>query len=325
MEFAKVSSYANQLSNILHENNDSLNNKNASEIIFCSRCNIPGITHGFDIFECEKCGDIIEKTINTSAEWRHYGSDGKPDPARCSLPVNNLLPQSSLSSIMLMKGQSNYAMRRTQKIHSWGAMTYKERCLHHIFQDISLRSLNGCILNNITKTAHGYYKKISELHVSRGEIRKGLIAASVYMACKKIGVPRTTQEIAEMFQVSERCVTRGNKKFTELWNLSGEEPILYSDNCQSTDYIVRFCSKLDRGNNEFYELTKKISQFCNKKQLLSQNTPVSVSAACIYVASVILELPITRTNVSSITKTSEVTISKCYKELLPHIDTFKKI
>ena len=53
MEFAKISSYANQLSSILDENSESLNNKETSEIVFCSRCNIPGITHGFDIFECE--------------------------------------------------------------------------------------------------------------------------------------------------------------------------------------------------------------------------------------------------------------------------------
>ena len=75
----------------------------------------------------------------------------------------------------------------------------------------------------------------------------------------------------------------------------------------------------------FTNLQKKISDICNKKQFLSQNTPVSISAACIYVASTILKLPITRANVSSITKTSEVTISKCYKELQPHMELFKAL
>lgn len=325
MDYEKICSYVDNLQEIDNKKNMNENDSYLKTLISCKRCNLPGITHGFDIYECQKCGDMLETAIDQHAEWRHYGGDGKPDPARCSMPVNNLLPQSSMSSIMLTKGTANYSMRRTQKIHSWGAMTYKERCLHHIFQDISLRSLNGCILANITKTAHGYYKKISELHVSRGEIRKGLIAASVYMACKKVGVPRTTQEIAEIFHVTERCVTRGNKKFTELWNLAGEKPILYNDNCQSSDYIIRFCSKLDCGNQEFYELTKKISDICNKRQFLSQNTPVSISAACIYVSSTILRLPITRANVSSVTKTSEVTISKCYKELQPHMELFKAI
>jgi len=286
-----------------------------TDIILCSKCNIPGITHGFDIYECERCGEILETAIDIQAEWRNFGADGKADPARCSLPVNNLLPKSSMSSTILSAGSSNYGMRRTQKIHSWGCMTYKERCLHNIFQDISLRSLNGCILNNISKTAHEFYKIVSELHVSRGEIRKGLIAASLYMACKKLRVPRTTQEIADIFQVTERCVTRGNKKFTELWALAGKPPIQYFDNCQSSDYIIRFCSKLDRGNDEFFQLSKKISDECNNKQLLKQNTPVSVAAASIFTAVNILKLPISRGDVSKIANTSEVTISKCVKEL----------
>ena len=285
MDYEKICSYVDNLQEIDNKKNMNENDSYLKTLISCKRCNLPGITHGFDIYECQKCGDMLETAIDQHAEWRHYGGDGKPDPARCSMPVNNLLPQSSMSSIMLTKGTTNYSMRRTQKIHSWGAMTYKERCLHHIFQDISLRSLNGCILANITKTAHGYYKKISELHVSRGEIRKGLIAASVYMACKKVGVPRTTQEIAEIFHVSERCVTRGNKKFTELWNLAGEKPILYNDNCQSSDYIIRFCSKLDCGNQEFYELTKKISDICNKKTvLISKYTRIYIR--CMYLCSI---------------------------------------
>ena len=293
-----------------------------TDIILCTKCNIPGITHGFDIYECERCGEMLETAIDIQAEWRNFGTENKADPARCSLPVNTLLPQSSMSSTILSASSSNYGMRRTQKIHSWGCMTYKERCLHNIFQDISLRSLNGCILNNISKTAHEFYKIVSELHVSRGEIRKGLIAASLYMACKKLGVPRTTQEIADIFQVTERCVTRGNKKFTELWALSGQSPIQYSDNCQSSDYIIRFCSKLDRGNDEFFQLSKNISDECNKKQLLKQNTPVSVAAASIFTAVNILKLPISRGDVSKIANTSEVTISKCVKELQPYNKDF---
>ena len=64
------------------------NKKNMNEndsylktLISCKRCNLPGITHGFDIYECQKCGDMLETAIDQHAEWRHYGGDGKPDPA----------------------------------------------------------------------------------------------------------------------------------------------------------------------------------------------------------------------------------------------------
>jgi transcription initiation factor TFIIIB Brf1 subunit/transcription initiation factor TFIIB len=79
---------------------------------------------------------------------------------------------------------------------------------------------------------------------------------------------------------------------------------------------------LDRGNDEFFQLSKKISDECNKKQILKQNTPVSVAAASIFTAVNILKLPISRGDVSKIANTSEVTISKCVKELQPYKKDF---
>jgi transcription initiation factor TFIIB len=288
------------------------------EEIKCLKCNSYAVPMMSTIFECKICGEILENVIDNSAEWRYYGNEGgsRVDPARCGTAVNHLLPKSSMATIMLSSGLTNYAQRRTQKMHGWGAMTYKERCLNKVFQDISLRSSNGFILNSIVKKAHEYYKKVAELHASRGEIRKGLIAASIYMACKKIGVPRTTTEIAELFQVTERCVARGNKKFTELWQLSGETHITYNDDCQSSEYLVRFCTKLDRGNIDFMDMTIRISSIIKEHCILEQNTPVSVSAASIYYVCTMLENGITRSDISKVTSTSEVTISKCMKDLM---------
>lgn len=293
-----------------------------SDIVFCNECKIPGIIYETNIWECEKCGQILDSLPEHLPEWRYYSGDTKSDPTRCSVAVNTLLPQSSKSTIML-SGPCSYNSRRTQRMHSWEAMPYNERCLNNIFQLISLRSSNGCILNNVTKLAQEYYAKISVLHVSRGEIRKGLIAACIYMACKKLGVPRTTQEIADMFKVTERCVTRGNKKFTELWILSGEKPIEYVANSQASEYIVRFCSKLDV-NPKFLKTAKKITEICKKHDLLSQNTPVSIAAAAVFMAIQLLKINISRSKVSSITNTSEVTIAKCIKELSKNLDLLQK-
>ena len=214
------------------------------KIVICKDCNVPGTTHGLDTWECPNCGVFLEELIDNTAEWRMYPDGSRPESIRCSTVVNNLLPQSSKGTIILSNANSNYSMRRTQKVHSWSAMTYKERCLNNIFQDISLRSLNGCILGNVTKLAHEYYKTVSDLYIARGVMRKGLIAACLFMACKKQGVPRTCQEIAEIFQISDKWVTRGNKKFTELWSRAGKEHISFRDDCHSMDYLARFCSKL---------------------------------------------------------------------------------
>ncbi len=294
-------------------------------IIMCENCNIPATTHGLETWECPQCGIFIEELIDNSAEWRMYPDGSKPDTIRCSAIINNLLPQSSKGTIILSNSNSNYNMRRTQKVHSWSAMTYKERCLNNIFQDISLRSLNGCILGNVTKVAHEYYKIVSELYIARGVMRKGLIAACLFMACKKQGVPRTCQEIAEIFQISDKWVTRGNKKFTELWNLAGKEHISYKDDCQSNDYLARFCSKLYQDSDILLNKARIISNICKEKSILSQNTPVSIAAASIYMATLLLDIDnkILKTDIAEVAKTSQVTIGKCYKEMQKYSEFFQ--
>tara|TARA_Y100000389_G_scaffold204235_2_gene255746 strand:- start:1934 stop:2938 length:1005 start_codon:yes stop_codon:yes gene_type:complete len=328
MDFDKVTEYEKMFS-IMECNEENEENNvmedSSEKCIICKECNLPATTHGHDIWECANCGCFMEQMIDNSAEWRNYSEDGK-DNVRCSVVINRLLPQSSKGTIILQGPSTNNNMRRSQKVHSWSAMTYKERCLNNIFKDISLRSLNGCILSNVTKLAHEYYKIISELHVARGIMRKGLIAACLFMACKKQGVPRTCQEIAEIFQIDDKWVTKGNKKFTELWSLTGKGHISYKEDCQSQDYLARFCSNLLEEHTELLTISRKISNICKSNDLLSQNTPISVAASSIYIATIHLGLKdkISRLDIANAAKTSQVTISKCFKELMKTKDIWKE-
>lgn len=293
--------------------------------VFCKECNTPATTHGLSIWECSKCGQLFEQMIDNSAEWRNYTDEPSKDNVRCSVVINKLLPQSSKGTIMLSTSTTNNNIRRSQKVHSWNAMTYKERCLNNIFKDITLRSLHGHILSNVTKLAHEYYKIISELHVARGIMRKGLIAACLFMACKKQGVPRTCQEIADIFQIDDKWVTKGNKKFTELWNMTDQEAITYKEDCQSQDYLARFCSNLIEEHSELLNISRKISTICKNNYILSQNTPISIAASSIYIATIHLNLKekISRTDIAKAAKTSQVTISKCYKEMIKNPNVWK--
>lgn len=324
MNYEKINQYA-ELFNTLQinsntgiDNSEEKKNFNNNGIIICPDCNKPTITHGLNIWECEKCGSLVDSLIDQSAEWRIYQDGIKSDTVRCSTVINELLPQSSKGTIILSKSNSNYNMRRTQKVHSWSAMTYKERCLNDIFQDISLRSLNGCILQNVTKLAHEYYKTVSELYVARGTMRKGLVAACLFMACKKQGVPRTCQEIAAIFQIDDKCVTRGNKKFSELWNMAGKDHISYKSDDQSSNYLPRFCSELNPDSDNLLIVSKQISTLCKKNSILTSNTPISIAAASIYMATIILNIEshILKSDIAKVANTSQVTIGKCYKELL---------
>ena len=75
----------------------------------CQYCHKSDMIHNNDgLIVCKNCGATSDKIIDQSAEWRYYGyNDNKnSDPTRCGLPINNLLPQSSMTSVISNFGKN---------------------------------------------------------------------------------------------------------------------------------------------------------------------------------------------------------------------------
>ena len=68
----------------------------------------------------------------------------------------------------------------------------------------------------IINSAKSLYSIVSKTKISRGNNRKGIIAACVYFACKECDVGRSSKEIAEMFNVVPTVMTKGVKKCQEI-------------------------------------------------------------------------------------------------------------
>ena len=197
-------------------------------------------------------------------------------------------------------------------------MPYKERSLYNVFETIQSKALLQGITPCIIEEAKVLYKIISEVKISRGQNRNGIIASCIYKACKQKKVPRSHKEIATIFDISVKHMTRGCKRFDEIMNQIKQEN-KSSDivGSKSTDYIQRFCSKLNLGDN----ILNICKHTCNKAEeysLVSENTPPSIAAGTIFLVCTLLSLSISKTQISEICKISEVTISKCYKKLLKY-------
>jgi transcription initiation factor TFIIB len=275
----------------------------------CSFCNSDQLVLDDGNYVCLGCGTLFERYIDSSAEWRYYGhEDSKSsDPTRCGLPSNELLPNSSLGTIIGNKIGECYEMRIIRKYQMWGSMTYKERTLYNIFDSMTINAVNNGIPATIIDDAKGLYKKISELKLSRGENRSGIIASSIYMSCKTHNVPRSAKEIAKIFNLTTTTMTKGCKKFQEILRME-----LASTN--ASDFIHRFCSKLNM-SKEMKETCMYVVNKADEMSIASECIPVSLASGAIYLVSILCKIPIDKKNLASICGTSVVTISKCYKRL----------
>lgn len=274
----------------------------------CENCQSDDVILGDGNYICRACQCLTSRFIDSSAEWRFYGNDdGKADPSRCGMPVNNLLPDSSLGSIISCQMYESPSMRLVRKYHMWNAMTYKERSLYSIFDSITVAAINHGISPSIVEEAKNLYKKLSESKISRGDNRRGLIASSIYMSCKINKVPRSAKEIAKIFDIKTTTMTKGCKKFQDLIKID-----LESTNAEH--FIERFCSKLFL-SVQIREMCKSVIQKCDELDIVSSNTPPSLAAATIFLCAHHGNVPITKKQISESCDISLVTLTKCHKKL----------
>lgn len=295
----------------------------------CERCEsmLAFSEEGFLTCTNKKCGIIYKDLVDQTAEWRYYGADDNQnsDPTRCGMPINPLLEESSYGCKVLYNGPMSYEMRKIRRYTEWQSMPYKEKSQYDEFQIITIMAQNAGIPKMIIDDAMRYHKKISEYELTfRGDNRDGILAASIYIACRINNFPRTAKEIAHMFHLDVTSSTKGCKNALSIISKI-EKDLEISDKTNfgrttSVAFIERYCSKLNI-NNELTQVCKFISMKIEKMNLMTENTPHSIAAGIVYFVAQYCQLNISKKDVKNVSEISEVTINKCQKKLEKMKDT----
>ena len=168
---------------------------------------------------CTRCGTVVDVPLEQGAEYRWFSSDsgGGPDPSRCGFPINHLMPESSLGTMILSNHQSPL-MRRIKRYHMWNLMPYRERTLWTIFESLQVRASNVGIGTAVLDEAKELFAQLTATAICRGQAqRDAMLAACLWEALKRHGTPRMPKDIAEIFNIPLKQVTKGNKQFQHLF------------------------------------------------------------------------------------------------------------
>jgi len=266
---------------------------------------------------CLDCNTIQNRIIDATAEWRYYGADDTRDgdPTRCGMPSNDLLPKSSLGSIIGGRKGDNRDMRRIRMYQMWNSMPYWERTLYNIFDKLTNNTTNHGIPMKVIEDAKVLYKKASEKKISRGDNKDGLIASCIYYACLMNKLPRSPKEIARMFNIDPNVLTKGNARFQILLQVN-------VDSSNPDDYITRFGSRLNM-NYIDVQKCKNFAKKLDELEIVSENAPTSVAAGALFYYCSSNELDFSKKQIADVCEVSEVTITKCYKRLLKYKEMLK--
>lgn len=278
---------------------------------------------------CTKCGHITESTMyDHTPEWKTF--DDSPTNGRCGMPTSSLLPQSSLGTTI--GGSCNYRFKTLQR---WSSMPSPERSLNTVLNIIKEKCASAGLLSCIEDDAKILYKIASEYKNSkhkrmiiRGKNKKGLMAASVFYACKRRNNTKSLKDIAKLFGIKSSCVNKGCKNFAKYVKYKN---IDYGTNLSHpSQYIKQFCEKL-KLNTKTAHTALETARNIEKYNLVPSHTPISIAAACILFSVHLHEEHDGKTSkcidkvaVAEVFNISEVTLTKTYNKLLKHKDIMTK-
>lgn len=99
----------------------------------------------------------------------------------------------------------------------WNLMPYRERTLWTIFDGLQVRASNAGINTAAIEESKELYAQLTASSICRGQNqRDAMLAACLWESLKRHDSPRMPKDIAEIFNIEIRQVTRGIKQFQHL-------------------------------------------------------------------------------------------------------------
>jgi len=171
---------------------------------------------------CEHCGAVISDKTEEK-EWRTFvtSTAGKKgdDENRMGMPFSLARSDKGLSTII---GRTNKDAKGTkinssmisaiERLRRWDSRikvyTSTDKNLTQAFAQLdTLKDKQGLPGAVIEKTAY-IYRKAQENRLVVGRSISALLAASIYAACREMGIPRTLNDIARKSNVKRKSVAK---------------------------------------------------------------------------------------------------------------------
>lgn len=261
---------------------------------------------------CGQCGLVIsERILDVSHSGkRAFTKHEKEKRERTGSPISILLPDMGLSTVIDKKNITNPDLKRAAKWNS--RMTWDKRNMLIATTELKRIASNLDLPDHIKKSAIRLYKEAFKRKLLRGRSINGMVAASLYFACREKKIPRTLQEILEETSVSAKNVRRCYRTLIRELNLKAP----------STDpisLVPRYVAELEL-DPDIENTTIQILQDFMSKFSTSGKDPKGLCAGALYLICKIRNKRISQKEIANLVGVTEVTLRSRYKELIKKLN-----
>lgn len=268
---------------------------------------------------CSDCGFVVRERIeDPGQEWRAFSKEEKEDRSRAGVPLSLAMHDMGLATVIGPRdkdasGKPLEAPVRSmmQRLRTWNSRSQVhepvDRNLRQAFNELDTLADKLSVSQTIVERAAYVYRKALEKGLVRGRSISGLIAASLYAACRALETPRTLKDIAEVSGLKKKDIARCYRLLVRELDL--RMPI--ADPVKSISRIASKAGLSERVQRRAVELLRRASEM----RISAGKDPMGMAAAALYIACVLENENKTQKEIAEAAGVTEVTIRNRYKGL----------
>ena len=277
-----------------------------------------------------------DRIVDTRSEWRTFANDENgDDPSRVGAVADPLLNGSQLDTVISARDGYSGRAKELTRAQNKNSTSKSERNLIAAYKEIGAMAEAIGLPKNVSDIAKQLYKKIEDSKQLKGKTIQSIIAACIFIACRKANVPRTFKEICALTKVPKNEIGRVYKTIEKLLvadsqasaaahggdmvnvqlagpRTPGDLQYTPTASTSASDLMIRFCNRL--------QLSPAIQATCvelaNRMAdagTLAGRSPISIAAAGIFFISWLMGKGRSAKDVGEAAGVSEGTVRNAYK------------
>jgi transcription initiation factor TFIIB len=277
---------------------------------------------------CAECGLVISSNlIDLGPEWRTFSKEQQDLRQRVGSPINLARSDKGLTTTLGWgfrdaRGRPISASRRAEihRLRRWQRRSRRdrntERNLAVAMRESDRLASQLHLHYSIKDFVAVLYRQLLARNLIRGRTIEGVIAAVLYIACRKLRIPITLKEIARNSRMDAKTLGRCYRFIMKKINI--DIPVI-----SPKDFVPRFAEELNLPIR-VERRAIRILESARKKLITSGKAPSGLAAAALYIASMIEGHHTTQREIGEVAKVTEVTIRNRYKELVSELELQKR-
>jgi transcription initiation factor TFIIB len=271
---------------------------------------------------CKKCGMIVSDKVQdiNRPEWHNtfYTVEINNRRSRTGIPTSLARSDMGLSTIIGRTDRDasgrkiDAAMHATmQRLRTWDSRahirTSSDISLIQAFNELDILKDKLALPDAVVEKSAYIYRKAKSNGLTRGRTISGLIAASVYAACREMSTPRTLKDIAAAANINRKHLAKIYRLL--LIELDIKVPLVDQIKC-----IAKVANKANLSEKTKRQAIRIMDQV-TEKQISAGKNPMGFAATILYLSCLRTGENKTQTDIAQAAGVTEVTLRNRFKEL----------